>query len=153
MRVLQKHGADINFPDKVKTNLSIKTQNTNMTGFQISHSQGGCTPLFRVAMKQNMPLLKLLLEWGADIDKCESGGHTPLAICVVYRNMNAMKALIEAGAAVNFPNTDRCTPLAIAAGAGFGRVVEILIKHGANATAKDKNVKAYKDNHSYGTYI
>jgi len=92
------------------------------------------------AISENNPeRVKLLLEFGADVNTRREDGVTPLGTAYETRNFGLMKFLLANGAN---PNTDDKTgkPLLLAA-ASEGRtpVVELLINHGANINSADSH--------------
>jgi ankyrin repeat protein len=96
------------------------------------------------AIDWDVPRMRLLLEYGADVDTRDGGGHTPL-----YRVANgqgreedghaAIELLIEHGSDVNqVTGVGGMTPLHMSARRGTTRIAEALLDAGANIEAKDK---------------
>ena len=96
------------------------------------------------AIAWDVPRLRLLLEFGADVEAKDAGGHNPL-----YRVANgngreeegraALELLIEHGANVNqVSGTGGMTPLHMSARRGTTRIAEALLDAGANIEARDK---------------
>ena len=96
------------------------------------------------AIAWDVPRLRLLLEFGADVQVEDAGGHTPL-----YRVANgwgreeeglaALELLIEHGANVNQSDGfGGMTPLHMSARRGTTRVAEALLDAGADIEARDK---------------
>lgn len=101
--------------------------------------------LCAAAMRWDVPRMRLLLEFGADIDARDGGGHNAL-----YRVANgsgseeagrtAIKLLIEHGADVNqVTGVGGMTPLHMSARRGTIGIAEALLDAGAHIEAKDKN--------------
>jgi len=97
------------------------------------------------AIAWDVPRLRLLLEFGADIETKDAGGHSPL-----YRTANGMgreeegraaiELLIEHGADVNrITGVGGMTPLHMSARRGTTRIAEALLDAGADIEARDKN--------------
>ncbi len=98
------------------------------------------------AIAWDVPRLRLLLEFGADIDTKDAGGHTPL-----YRAANgqgrdeeeglaAVELLIRHGANVNqVIGVGGMTPLHMSARRGTASIAEALLDAGADIEARDKN--------------
>src|SRR5262249_3984053 len=93
----------------------------------------------------DVPRIRLLLEFGADVNATDAGGHNPL-----YRVANgrgdeatgreAIRLLINHGSDVNqVTGVGGMTPLHMAARRGTAEVAEALIDAGADIEAKDKN--------------
>ncbi len=95
------------------------------------------------AIAWDVPRLRLLLEFGADVETQDTGGHNPL-----YRVANgkgreeagraALKLLIEHGANVNqVTGVGGMTPLHMAARRGTVAIAEVLLAAGAEVEARD----------------
>ncbi len=93
----------------------------------------------------DVPRLRLLLEFGADVAARDAGGHNPL-----YRVANgggceeegraAVELLIGHGAEVNqVTGIGGMTPLHMSARRGTTRIAEALLDAGADIEARDKN--------------
>jgi truncated hemoglobin YjbI len=98
------------------------------------------------AIAWDVPRLRLLLEFGADVEAEDAGGHNPL-----YRVANgqgreeeegraALELLIGYGANVNqVTGVGGMTPLHMSARRGTTRIAEALLDAGADIEARDKN--------------
>lgn len=73
------------------------------------------TPLHFAARDQKLSIVKLLLQYGADIDRVDTFGNTPLWRCIMAPNVNeeVVHFLIENGADLNKKNTHGKSPLDI----------------------------------------
>ena len=99
----------------------------------------GRTPLYIAAsMGQGAPLVKLLLENGANPALATANGMTPLMAASVRGDVEAMKLLVDKIADVNTRNGAGETALMFAAANGSPGAVKFLIEHGADAKAKSK---------------
>jgi ankyrin repeat protein len=58
----------------------------------------------------NIELVKLLLEYGADVNSKDDDGYTPLSIACKYKNTELVKLLIEHGADIDMVDTDKLSP-------------------------------------------
>ncbi|XP_075265107.1 uncharacterized protein LOC142357345 isoform X3 [Convolutriloba macropyga] len=76
-------------------------------------------------------ILKLLLNYGCDVDKQGLGGNSTLHYCAVTGNITGIQALIQAGANVNIVNDTGDTPLHVAT--KYPDIVRALIEAQANA--------------------
>jgi truncated hemoglobin YjbI len=97
------------------------------------------------AIAWDVPRMRLLLEFGADVNMTDAGGHNPL-----YRVANgqgreeegdaAIELLIKHGADVyQVTGVGGMTPLHMSARRGTTRIAEALLDAGADIEAKDKN--------------
>ena len=88
------------------------------------------------------PVVERVIRGDAQV-VAELGDHPPgsdlVAHAARYARWDLVVALVERGAPV--PTTGQ-TPLHLAAGAGEGRVVELLLAHGADPTALDPEYRA-----------
>ncbi len=91
--------------------------------------------------------VSFLVRHGATLDKPKSPkGRTPLMIgCAYYSGKGMCKMLIDWGANVNAVAADNITALMLAAQNAKLDVVELLLKMGANANAKDASGKTAFD--------
>ena len=108
----------------------------------------GMTPLHYAQLnQQNLELLTLFLEAGADANARGVIG-TPLFYAAAYnKNPEAITLLIEAGADVNAKNENGGTPLHAAAGWNSNpEVIAALIQAGADVNAKRKEGETPLDN-------
>lgn len=88
-------------------------------------------PIFQVYEDSDIPLLQLLVEAGADVNKRDKVGMTPLFDCD-FSCHKLVRAFIEAGAEVNIRNNENDTPLMYAAMNGCAESVKHLIEAGAH---------------------
>ena len=97
------------------------------------------------AMRWDVPRMRLLLEFGANVDARDGGGHNAL-----YRVANgggheedgraAIELLVRHGADVNqVTGVGGMTPLHMSARRGTTRIAEALLDAGADIEAKDKS--------------
>ena len=86
-------------------------------------------------------IVRLLLEKKADVHIVNVGGATPLHTAAAFRaDPSAIEILIQAGADVNLKTPASYggwTPLHGAAARNSSDIVAVLLKHGADPTAKD----------------
>lgn len=94
------------------------------------------TPLSYAAEANNLPIARVLLAHGADV---EGGGSSPLSYAGANGDFVEMaQLLVENGAKVNTPSPTGWYPLMTAAGRGNIKVVNYLLSQGADPNATDK---------------
>lgn len=94
------------------------------------------TPLSYAAEANNLPVARVLLAHGADV---EGGGSSPLSYAGSNGDFVEMaQFLVENGAKVNQPSPSGWYPLMTAAGRGNIKVVNYLLAQGANPNATAK---------------
>ena len=106
--------------------------------FEINQKDSsGMTALQLAVREQNMEIIELLVDSGADVNLPSTRFlFTPLHISI--RTSFAMsKFLIDHGADINQKNSEGASPLHIAARAGNNEMVEFLIANGADVNSED----------------
>lgn len=123
------------------------------------------TPLFRAAKAADLPIMRLLLDKGADAKHALKDGSTPLMAAAGMADktfmadaekheateeerLEAVKLCLEHGADVNAAQTKDAggaTALHIAAGKGWDPMVQLLLEHGAKVDIKDKQDRTALD--------
>jgi ankyrin repeat protein len=110
----------------------------------------GTTPLMRAARSGDAPLMRVLLQSGADPKLATKDGNTALlfAAGVGYRDKNtrgteaealaAVQVCLDRGMDINQENSREETALHGAAGRGADTIVQFLVEHGAKLDAKSK---------------
>jgi len=93
--------------------------------------------LISVAENNNIKLVELLLQAGADINAKNNYGWTALMWASKYGYKDVVKLLIKAGADINAKTYSGWTALISASGNGHIDVVELLLQTGADVNAKD----------------
>jgi len=102
----------------------------------------GQTPLHFVANVNGVDQAALLLERGADVNARSSSGMTPLHVASKLGHVELARMFLESGAVVDAMDVRRkATPLRNAVDHWCTDIVELLLKHGADA-----NVQAYGSN-------
>ena len=112
--------------------------------------EDGATPFLRAAQSGDVPLMKLLLEHGADPKIFTAHGVTPLEVAagigwtegVTFEwspepTMEAVTMCLNLGIDVNVADEDGRTALHGAAHKGRLDVIQLLVDHGANLDAAD----------------
>jgi hypothetical protein len=91
------------------------------------------------AINNNLTMIDLLLDHGADINAMGEDGHTPLITAILQSTPYTIRHLIEKGADVNKPAANGETPLMFACDYGFNPigVLQPLLDHGAKIEQTD----------------
>jgi ankyrin repeat protein len=116
LRLLLDHGADPNARDKE-----------------------GKTPLHYAVAHGRSDAVKLLLEYGAEVDEelAEALRLTPLHLAALRGSAEEAERLLKSGADPNVRDVFGRTPLHYAAARNHKAAAELLLKHGADPNAKD----------------
>jgi uncharacterized protein len=139
---LVEHGADINARQTREPNSDMEGRN--------SLNRYGATPLFLAAKSCDVPMLKALIDLGADPFLGNVDGDTPLMVAAgvgVYsqgespgepeESAQAVKILIDLGAPVNDRDKNNETPLHGPAWRGSNEAVTLLVNAGAKLDARN----------------
>jgi ankyrin repeat protein len=111
------------------------------------HVQGhqGTIPLHSAAYYENFKVVRKLIEYDADIDAGDNTGWTPLSWASrghFFKDGSVHRLLLERGADVNSrADDDGCTPLHRASQHGALEIVRLLLEHGADAEAVNRDGK------------
>lgn len=91
----------------------------------------------------NLPIAKLLLDRGADIDAVSKNKFvaTPLQGAIVMERIDLARLFLDRGAKVNPRGEGGASPLHEAAGNGRIELAKLLLKRGADVNAKDDEGK------------
>jgi ankyrin repeat protein len=144
IKLLLDRGADPNHQIQVRA--EVHQANTSLW-----LKEAGATPLLRAALCGDLPLVRLLLAYGANPYMPAFDGTTPLmaasgvgwaeGFTFEYspeQTFELVKLLLDLGAPVNDANVDGITALHGAAYKGANKVVQLLVDRGADLSAKDK---------------
>jgi hypothetical protein len=101
------------------------------------------TPLHQAAIYKHFDIVELLLANGADINAAYKDNRTPLAAAVFHDYPDVMEYLLKLGADIE--GRPPSTPLIDAVLLSRTKCIKILIKHGANRSAKDSKGKTAYD--------
>jgi hypothetical protein len=144
MRAILAHGADPNA--RTTKTVWFSPPHHNITWAKT----GGTTPFWRAAQANDIPAMRLLLEWGADPFIASSDQTTPLAVAAGVgwagnfsttapgAFLDATRYLVEeVGLDVNGGNTAGYTPLMGAAWRGDNTLITYLVSKGARLDARN----------------
>ncbi|MBN2356421.1 ankyrin repeat domain-containing protein [candidate division KSB1 bacterium] len=112
-KVLLENGANPNF----KTNDSL--------------------PLLIISAQQNWEIVKLLVQYGADVNCTDASGNTPLHNAAMFNQIETAKILKEKGAQIDKRNDKGILPLHIAASQGSSQIIDILLDPGSESAIAD----------------
>lgn len=113
--------------------------------FQPKHANNfddhGSSLLHRAVEKQEIKLVELLLNCGADPNVRNKMGYTPLHLAVLYNNYNIVEILINNNANVNSRSNSGKTPLHLLSmrkeNEASYKIGEILLKNYASTSLRD----------------
>src|SRR5437773_12245124 len=92
---------------------------------------GAVSDVADAAMKQNLPVVRSLLQQKADVNASQADGATALHWAARLDNVEMAELLIRAGANVKAANRFGVTALALACINGSDAMIELLLKAGA----------------------
>ena len=104
-----------------------------------AQNKDGETPLHLASQYEEVEVVRMLIERGADVSAQNKEGETPLHRALEYGNVGVVRMLIESGTDVSAQNKDGMTPLHLASLHRRVEAVRMLIEHGADVAAQNKN--------------
>ena len=88
--------------------------------------------LYEASANNNVELVRLLLDIGADINLANRDGETPLYVASLFGYVKMVRILAERGANINKANNVGATPLWIASAQGNEGIVIMLVENRAD---------------------
>ncbi|KAL3116325.1 hypothetical protein niasHT_002408 [Heterodera trifolii] len=104
---------------------------------QVNNINTNMTPLFLAVRHANLPLCRVLVARGANVDLGTDFATTPLMIACRRSQTEIVTFLVENGANINLQNGDGATALMYACNKGNVDIVRLLLSHGANVELTD----------------
>lgn len=124
--------------------LSFIKQILALDFININHQENrGRTALMLASSKGEAEVVKMLINFGADINMLDNNGSVALSYAIAsittFASLNTLKVIIDAKADLNIPNGSGVTPLMIAILKSRVSMVKMLIDAGANINLQTKN--------------
>ncbi len=152
VKLLAEHGANVNISDDLEdTPLVWASSMKNEAIVKVllengaDPDKGNFSPLMWAAFHGNLPMLKMFLEYRANLNLRTHEGWTALMWATERGNLHVMWELLERGARVNMQNNSGQTALMLAAGRGRIGPVGLLLNKGGDASVVDFNKKTAAD--------
>lgn len=82
--------------------------------------------------KTSFKILKVFVEYGADVNELREDGETFLIKAICRGDFASVKLFLEYGADPNLPDKYETFPIQIAVRRGYFRIIQILLKYKAN---------------------
>ncbi|KAL3081583.1 hypothetical protein niasHS_011891 [Heterodera schachtii] len=137
VELLLEKGADPNEPFMFEANdhnECVFLMNVFTMDFRVSLY---LTPLYSAVLHANLPLCRVLVARGANIDLGTDSAVTPLIIACDRSQTEIVTFLVENGANINLQTGDGVTALMYACYQGNVDIVRLLLSHGANVELTD----------------
>ena len=96
----------------------------------IKNLKSGLTPLHIACYNDNLEMIKILLEGGANINEVDNKGNTPLSFLVKYGKDKLIKFLKENGADINKKNNSKNTAIEISIQYGNLECIKVFLELG-----------------------
>lgn len=98
-------------------------------------SSGSRSTLHLASADGNVPLVKAILDAGADIDIREHGGMTALHVAALHGRLEVAQMLIQRGANLGAASTSTAMPIHLAAMSGHLSLVQAFLDHGFDVSS------------------
>lgn len=108
-------------------------------------NRNGYTPLILASLNNNVDIVKLLIQFGCDIDEIDDKGNTALILASTRRHSDVINILLDNGANINHRNTKGETSLMLShrdtlyKSVYYQDIIELLVIRGANFDICDNN--------------
>jgi len=132
------------FIEEVSNILDKEEPDLGITDFISCYNDDSITPLYAAFMYKNIPLVKLLLEYGADIDEQVQNNDTPLHLASKLGNVEIVLHLLQEGAEITI-NDKGYTPLHDACISGNMEIVKLLVNAGTGLKIRNEDGNRAQD--------
>ncbi len=105
----------------------------------------GFTPLIISAYSNQLEIVNILLQHGADVSLADAAGNTAMMGGVFKGYIDIVKTLVQYGANVNQQNGQQATALTFAATFGQIEIAKFLLEKGAETSIADNRGKTPLD--------
>jgi len=105
-----------------------------------SSNENGYSPLILACYRSNIPVVKFLIEKGAEINKVSDMG-TALMAATVKKNTEMVQLLLDKKADPNITDPNGTTALIYAVQFNAPELIKLLLKYKADKNLKDKSGK------------
>lgn len=95
------------------------------------------TTLHWAVLKDNPEMVRLLLNFHADVNAIARDGSTPLCLAAYNGFFECARLLLDADALIHKPDDNKSTPLHLASAQGHSAIVELLLQYNADKIALD----------------
>jgi ankyrin repeat protein len=89
----------------------------------------GKAAIHMAVVESYLPIVRLLIEYQADLNVKDDGNQTTLHMCAYLNNGAVAKLLVDGGADVNVRDDSGVAPLAVAVACGHTDVLKVLLDH------------------------
>ena len=114
---------------------AVKALLTHDARVNAKESTKGQTALMWAAAEKHADVVRLLLEFGADVNLRSDGKYTALLFAARANDIETTKALLAAGANINDADNDGNAALVVASLMGNTAVAKFLVENGADINA------------------
>ena len=122
-----EHGDTTSVELLLASGVDVSVSGTPRYDYQIPYEEA--TPLHAACANSHLPVVQLLVDHGADIEKTNESSATPLIAAVRANDLSVIRSLLDSGADVN--HAVDVTPLSEAAGKCELKIVEEFLSAGA----------------------
>ena len=96
------------------------------------------TPLFIASWKGNLPVVRYLVEQGANMEKADQNGWNPVINASFSGHLGVVRYLLEQGANRDKADRGGYTPIHFAARQGHLEIAKLLMVYGADLNARNR---------------
>ncbi len=152
VKLLADYGANVNISDELEDTPLVwasSMKNAEIVKILLENGadpdKGNFSPVMWSAFHGNIPMLKLFIQYRANLNARTHEGWTALMWTAEKGNIQAMWELLRRGARVNMQNNSGQTALMLASRSGNIAAVGLLLKKGGDAAVVDFEKKSALD--------